>query len=94
MLVLGNSNSSNSVRLAEIASIQGVPSYRISNSNELKYEWVNDANNIGITAGASTPEVLMDDLIGKLKNKYEISDIDTIEGIHEKVEFKLPEQIK
>ena len=94
VLVLGNSNSSNSVRLAEIASIQGVPSYRISNSNELKYEWVNDANNIGITAGASTPEVLMDDLICKLKNKYEISDIDTIEGIHEKVEFKLPEQIK
>ena len=94
VLVLGNSNSSNSVRLAEIASIQGVPSYRISNSNELKYEWVNDANNIGITAGASTPEVLMDDLIWKLKNKYEISDIDTIEGIHEKVEFKLPEQIK
>ena len=36
----------------------------------------------------------MDDLIGKLKNKYEISDIDTIEGIHEKVEFKLPEEIK
>ena len=94
VLVLGNSNSSNSVRLAEIASIQGVPSYRISNSNELNYEWVNDANNIGITAGASTPEVLMDDLIGKLKNKYEISDIDTIEGIHEKVEFKLPEEIK
>ena len=94
VLVLGNSNSSNSVRLAEIASIQGVPSYRISNSNELNYEWVNDANNIGITAGASTPEVLVDDLIGKLKNKYEISDIDTIEGIHEKVEFKLPEEIK
>ena len=94
VLVLGNSNSSNSVRLAEIASIQGIPSYRISNSNELNYEWVNDANNIGITAGASTPEVLMDDLIGKLKNKYEISDIDTIDGIHEKVEFKLPEQIK
>ena len=94
VLVLGNSNSSNSVRLAEIASIQGIPSYRISNSNELNYEWVNDANNIGITAGASTPEVLMDDLIGKLKNKYEISDIDTIEGIHEKVEFKLPEEIK
>ena len=94
VLVLGNSNSSNSVRLAEIASIQGVPSYRISNSNELNYEWVNDANNIGITSGASTPEVLMDDLIGKLKNKYEISDIDTIEGIHEKVEFKLPEEIK
>ena len=94
VLGLGNSNRSISVRLAEIASIQGVPSYRISNSNELKYEWVNDANNIGITAGASTPEVLMDDLIWKLKNKYEISDIDTIEGIHEKVEFKLPEQIK
>ena len=94
VLVLGNSNSSNSVRLAEIASIQGVPSYRISNSNELNYEWVNDANNIGITAGASTPEVLIDDLIVKLKNKYEISDIDTIEGIHEKVEFKLPEEIK
>ena len=69
VLVLGNSNSSNSVRLAEIASIQGVPSYRISNSNELNYEWVNDANNIGITAGASTPEVLVDDLIGKLKNR-------------------------
>ena len=63
VLVLGNKNSSNSVRLAEISSLTGIPTYRISDKNELNLEFIKKFNVIGITAGASTPEVLVLDLI-------------------------------
>ena len=94
VLVLGNENSSNSIRLSEISSLMGVPSYRISNVSEVDYDWLKDRNIIGITAGASTPEVLVDELIRDLKNKCEETDIEIMEGDEEKVEFKLPEKVK
>ena len=59
VLVLGNKNSSNSVRLAEISALTGIPTYRISDKNELNIELIKNYNVIGITAGASTPEVLV-----------------------------------
>ena len=94
VLVLGNENSSNSIRLSEISSLMGVPSYRISNVSEVDYDWLKDCNIIGITAGASTPEVLVDELIRDLKNKCGETDIEIMEGDEEKVEFKLPEKVK
>jgi len=94
VLVLGNENSSNSIRLSEISSLMGVPSYRISNVSEVDYDWLKDCNIIGITAGASTPEVLVDELISDIKNKCGETDIEIMEGDEEKVEFKLPEKVK
>ena len=57
VLVLGNKNSSNSVRLAEISSLTGIPTYRISDHNELNIESIKNYNIIGVTASASTPEI-------------------------------------
>ena len=94
VLVLGNENSSNSIRLAEISSLMGVPSYRISNVSEVNYDWLKDRSIIGITAGASTPEVLVDELIRDLQSKCGETDIEIMEGDEEKVEFKLPDKVK
>ena len=94
VLVLGNENSSNSIRLAEISSLTGVPSYRISNVDEVDYEWLKDCNIIGITAGASTPEVLVDELIIYLKSKCGEASIEIMEGEEEKIEFKIPEEVE
>ena len=94
VLVLGNENSSNSIRLAEISSLMGVPSYRISNVSEVNYDWLKDRSTIGITAGASTPEVLVDELIRDLQSKCGETYIEIMEGDEEKVEFKLPDKVK
>jgi len=94
VLVLGNSNSSNSVRLAEISSLAGVKSYRISSAEEIDHDWLEKFDKIGITAGASTPELLVNELINNLKKKYGIRSITTLDGIEEKIEFKLPEQVR
>src|SRR5438874_2311297 len=64
LLVVGATNSSNSNRLREIGNEEGVPSYLIADGSELDPKWLAGAETIGITAGASAPEVLVDDVIG------------------------------
>ena len=94
VLVLGNKNSSNSVRLKEISESTGVTTYRISDKSEVKLEWFKDAQIIGITAGASTPEVLVEDLINFLKSSYDNNiSVEILSGTEEKVNFKLPDEI-
>ena len=95
VLVLGNKNSSNSVRLAEISSLTGIPTYRISDHTELNIELIKNYNIIGITAGASTPEILVTDLIKYLKGGFENHiDVEILDGEEEKVSFKLPEIVR
>src|SRR4029078_12835538 len=67
ILVVGAKNSSNSNRLREIGSEVGIPSYLIADGAALDREWLKDAKAIGITAGASAPEVLVDDVIEALR---------------------------
>src|SRR5205814_22593 len=67
MLVVGAANSSNSNRLREIGSEEGVPSYLIADGSELNAEWLKGVKTVGITAGASAPEVLVDDVISALR---------------------------
>ena len=94
VLVLGNDNSSNSVRLAEISSLTGVPTYRIADKHEVNLNWFNDIYTIGITAGASTPEVLVKDLIEFLKKQYgKTLIVEVLDGAEEKVNFKLPVKV-
>ena len=94
-LVLGNKNSSNSVRLAEISALTGIPTYRISDKNELNIELIKNYNVIGITAGASTPEVLVKELIKHLKQNFGYNiDVEILDGEQEKVSFKLPEIVR
>ena len=95
VLVLGNKNSSNSVRLAEISALTGIPTYRISDKNELNIELIKNYNVIGITAGASTPEVLVKELIKHLKQNFGYNlDVEILDGEQEKVSFKLPEIVR
>ena len=63
ILVVGAKNSSNSNRLREIGDEAGIPSYLIADGSELQPEWVEDAQVVGMTAGASAPEVLVEDVI-------------------------------
>ena len=67
ILVVGAANSSNSNRLREIGTEVGVPSYLVADGNEVRAEWLKDAKAVGITAGASAPEVLVDDVIEALR---------------------------
>ena len=92
VLVLGNNNSSNSVRLAEISALTGVPTYRIADKSEIDIELIKEFDVIGITAGASTPEVLVKDLISFIKQSCNQNiAVEVLDGAEEKVSFKLPE---
>ncbi|MEJ2374093.1 MAG: 4-hydroxy-3-methylbut-2-enyl diphosphate reductase [Pseudolabrys sp.] len=89
LLVVGASNSSNSNRLKEIGADSGIPSYLVADGGEVKPEWVKDAKVIGITAGASAPETLVENVIDALA-ALEPVDISTMAGRVEDIEFKLP----
>ena len=92
VLVLGNNNSSNSVRLAEISALTGVPTYRIADKSEINIKLIKEFDVIGITAGASTPEVLVKDLISFIKQSCNQNiAVEVLDGAEEKVNFKLPE---
>jgi 4-hydroxy-3-methylbut-2-enyl diphosphate reductase len=92
ILVVGARNSSNSNRLREIGIESGVPSYLIADGSELDPAWVKDAGVVGVTAGASAPETLVDGVIEALRSLGPI-DVSTLPGIEEKVEFRLPAEL-
>ena len=89
LLVVGASNSSNSNRLREIGSDSGIPSYLIADGSELQPEWLRGAEVVGITAGASAPETLVENVIDALAALGPV-DITTMAGRVEDIEFKLP----
>ena len=89
MLVVGAQNSSNSNRLCEVGKDSGVPSYLIDDPAKINPEWLVGKESIGITAGASTPEELVQELIEKL-GMYADLEISTMDGIVENVHFSLP----
>ncbi|MGZ3411822.1 MAG: 4-hydroxy-3-methylbut-2-enyl diphosphate reductase [Xanthobacteraceae bacterium] len=92
ILVVGAKNSSNSNRLREIGSEAGVPSYLIADGSELQPEWVAGARAVGITAGASAPEVLVDDVIDALSRLGPV-EVTALTGHEETVEFRLPVEL-
>jgi 4-hydroxy-3-methylbut-2-enyl diphosphate reductase len=92
LLVVGAANSSNSNRLREIGAEVGVPSYLIADGSELNPNWVKDAGTVGITAGASAPEVLVEDVIEALKRIGPV-DVTVMPGQQENVEFRLPVEL-
>ena len=92
ILVVGAGNSSNSNRLREIGAEEGVPSYLVADGSELKHEWFAGKTTIGLTAGASAPEVLVDDVIAALRRLGPV-ELSTLSGIEEKVQFRLPRDL-
>lgn len=93
ILVVGSKNSSNSNRLREIAEQLGKPSYLIDTAQDMQRHWLNHANVIGVTAGASAPEVLVQEVITQLQ-QWGGKVAKEIKGIEEKVVFTLPKELK
>jgi 4-hydroxy-3-methylbut-2-enyl diphosphate reductase len=89
IIVVGSSNSSNSSRLAEIAKQEGVESVLVGNIENFDLSILLNKKKIGITAGASAPEILVKNLIKKIKRNYDVL-IDEMNGIEENIIFKLP----
>ena len=93
ILVVGAKNSSNSNRLREIGEEAGVPSYLLADGSELKPEWVRGAQIIGLTAGASAPEAMVQDVIASLRLLGPV-DVTNLPGVEENVEFRLPVELQ
>jgi 4-hydroxy-3-methylbut-2-enyl diphosphate reductase len=92
VLVVGSPNSSNSNRLREVAANQGIPAYMVDNAGELRPEWVAGKNVVGVTAGASAPEILVKQVIDRLFALGGTS-VRELEGASEKVTFPLPKAL-
>jgi 4-hydroxy-3-methylbut-2-enyl diphosphate reductase len=92
IIVVGARNSSNSNRLREIAEEAGLPSYLVADGSEIEAEWVRDADVVGITAGASAPEVLVEDVILTLM-RIAPSELSVLDGPKENVSFRLPVEL-
>jgi 4-hydroxy-3-methylbut-2-en-1-yl diphosphate reductase len=92
VIVVGSPNSSNSNRLREVAEKVGVPAYMVDSAADLRPEWVQGKRRVGITAGASAPEVLVQELLEKLK-ALGAGEVHPLEGIVERVQFTLPREL-
>jgi 4-hydroxy-3-methylbut-2-enyl diphosphate reductase len=92
LLVLGSANSSNSVRLAEVGQRSGARAYLIDDASALDLGWVEGAGIVGVTAGASAPEVLVQGVIDKLAQRYDVA-VEEIDTARETVTFKLPRAV-
>ncbi len=93
VLVVGSPNSSNSNRLREIAEKLGKPSYLLDDAAHLKREWIEGAKTVGVTAGASAPEILVQQVIEKLR-QWGGTVAQETPGVEEKVTFSIPKGLK
>ena len=89
VIVVGSPNSSNSNRLREVASNRGVPSYMVDSASELRPEWVAGKRRIGVTAGASAPELLVTQVIDRLRAMGAAS-VAELSGVVEQIVFPMP----
>ena len=93
VFVVGSTNSSNSNRLRELAEKKGVPAFLIDNADEIKPEWLDNVSALGITAGASAPEVLVEGVIERCK-KLTNATVSDLAGPEEHVTFALPKALR
>jgi 4-hydroxy-3-methylbut-2-enyl diphosphate reductase len=89
VIVVGSPNSSNSNRLREVAANQGIPAYMVDKAEELRAAWVVGLQRVGVTAGASAPEILVQEVIERLKT-LGATRVNELSGITENVTFHLP----
>ena len=92
VLVVGARNSSNTNRLREIGQGLGVPSYLVQDSSEFDPHWLEGASSVGITAGASAPEELVQELLQRLRRWFAPT-VETLSGVEEHVQFRLPDEL-
>ena len=89
VIVVGSPTSSNSNRLREVAKNLGVPAYMVDNASEIDPQWISGKKRVGVTAGASAPEILVRAVIERL-NQLGVGNVTDLEGVQEKVGFPLP----
>lgn len=94
IVVVGAKNSSNSNRLREIGIEEGVPSYLIADGSELDPAWVKGKKTVGLTAGASAPEALVDNVIAALRKIASDVEVSQLDGKKEHIEFRLPAELR
>ena len=92
LIVVGAHNSSNSNRLREIGEEAGLPSYLVSDSSEIDIDWVRNAQVVGVTAGASAPEIVVENVVQTLM-QIAPSEVSTLDGPFETVSFRLPAEL-
>jgi 4-hydroxy-3-methylbut-2-enyl diphosphate reductase len=90
ILVVGAANSSNSNRLREIGAEIGVPSYLVADAAELDRSWLGGIRTVGVTAGASAPERLVEGVVDALDRMAGPIQVSTLSGIEERMSFRLP----
>jgi 4-hydroxy-3-methylbut-2-enyl diphosphate reductase len=89
VIVVGSPNSSNSSRLREVAEKRGIPAYMVDSPTQIDPKWVEGKKRIGVTAGASAPEVLAQAVIARLR-ELGVRSVRPLEGIEETISFPLP----
>jgi 4-hydroxy-3-methylbut-2-enyl diphosphate reductase len=92
MLVIGAPNSSNSLRLAEVAQRLGVPARLIERAKNIDWDWLGQPTTLGLTAGASAPEVLVREVVDALRERFEVSE-EIADHTPERMIFKLPREL-
>jgi 4-hydroxy-3-methylbut-2-enyl diphosphate reductase len=92
MIVVGSKNSSNSNRLREVAAIGGISAYLVDGAEQIEAKWLDGNLRIGVTAGASAPEVLVNGVVDRLK-ELGASSIETLDGAEENVNFPIPKEL-
>ena len=93
VIVVGSPSSSNSNRLRDVAAKYGTPSYMVDHAGELQADWLAGKTKIGLTAGASAPDVLVQQVIKRLRELGALS-VRTLEGVQETVKFPLPKGLR
>lgn len=93
VLVVGSPNSSNSNRLREVSEKLGTPAYLIDNESEIDRQWLNGINKVGVTAGASAPDILVKQVIARLK-EWGVSNVSESTGKEETIVFPLPKALQ
>ncbi|MGE5095284.1 MAG: 4-hydroxy-3-methylbut-2-enyl diphosphate reductase, partial [Betaproteobacteria bacterium] len=89
VIVVGSRNSSNSNRLREVAANRGIPAYMVDSADDLRPEWLEGRVRIGVTAGASAPELLVREVVARLR-ALGAQSVDELSGVVEHVVFPLP----
>ncbi|MFU2048056.1 4-hydroxy-3-methylbut-2-enyl diphosphate reductase [Avibacterium gallinarum] len=93
VIVVGSKNSSNSNRLAELATRMGVTAKLIDDANDIEEVWLNNVSTIGITAGASAPEVLVQSVVNRLK-ELGVTQVEELQGCEENTVFEVPKELR
>ncbi len=94
LLVLGAPNSSNSIRLCEVAKSKGIGSHLIERAADIKDEWMTSVKTLGLTAGASAPEVLVQEVVKYCRDRFGVTEVEEFETVEEDVHFSLPYELE